>query len=153
MQNVNNFNKIRGIMKMACYCLFNSVLNKLLHIVVYILSTRQNNSIYRNDPVQKFTHPWILIICVRDPRLFLYLVIVESLVGLEQFNCLLFSRKKNPLLHMLWFPIELSRDITEISPLWGTSSLQPFLKSYWLTPVKWLANCRKACKYGELETV
>ncbi len=35
----------------------------------------------------------------------------------------------------------------------GTSSLQPFLKSYWLTPVKWLANCRKACKYGELETV
>ncbi len=35
----------------------------------------------------------------------------------------------------------------------GTSSLQPFLKSYWLTPVKWLANCRKACKYDELETV
>ncbi len=35
----------------------------------------------------------------------------------------------------------------------GTSSLQPFLKSYWLTPVKRLANCRKACKYDELETV
>ncbi len=35
----------------------------------------------------------------------------------------------------------------------GTPSLQPFLKSYWLTPVKWLANCRKACKYDELETV
>ncbi len=27
----------------------------------------------------------------------------------------------------------------------GTPSFQPFLKSYWLTPVKWLANCREAC--------
>ncbi len=32
----------------------------------------------------------------------------------------------------------------------GTPSLQPFLKTYWLTPAKWLANCREACKY-ELE--
>ncbi len=32
---------------------------------VYIYSTRQNNnSIYKNDPVQKFTYPWILILCV-----------------------------------------------------------------------------------------
>ncbi len=37
MQNVNNFNKITGIMKIACYCLFNTVLNKLFHITdVYI---------------------------------------------------------------------------------------------------------------------
>ncbi len=66
MQNVNNLNKIRGIMKIACYCLFNTVLNKLFHITdVYIFSTRQNNNwIYKNDPVQKFTHPWILILCV-----------------------------------------------------------------------------------------
>ncbi len=35
----------------------------------------------------------------------------------------------------------------------GTPSLQPFLKSYWLTPVKWLANCRKACKYDELDSI
>ncbi len=27
----------------------------------------------------------------------------------------------------------------------GTPSFQPFLKSYWLTPVKWLANCREVC--------
>ncbi len=27
MQNVNHFNKISGIMKIACYCLFNTVLN------------------------------------------------------------------------------------------------------------------------------
>ncbi len=33
----------------------------------------------------------------------------------------------------------------------GTPSLQPFLKTYWLTPVQWLANCREACKYDELE--
>ncbi len=33
----------------------------------------------------------------------------------------------------------------------GTPPLQPFLKSYWLTAVNWLANCRKACKYDELE--
>ncbi len=66
MQNVNNFDKIRGIMKIASYCLFNTVLNKLFHITdVYIFSTRQNNNwIYKNDPVQKFTYPWILILCV-----------------------------------------------------------------------------------------
>ncbi len=33
------------------------------------------------------------------------------------------------------FPFKLSRDITEITPLWETPSLQPFLKTYWLTPV------------------
>ncbi len=39
-QNVNNWNKIRGIMKIACYCLFSTVLNKLFHITdVYIYST------------------------------------------------------------------------------------------------------------------
>ncbi len=35
----------------------------------------------------------------------------------------------------LAFPFKLSRDITEITPLWETPSLQPFLKTYWLTPV------------------
>ncbi len=93
-ENVNNFNKIREIIKIACYCLFNTVPNKLFHMItdIYIFSTRQNNNwIYKNDPVQKFTHPWILILCcfLDDPRLFFCVVIVvhESLVGSEQFNC------------------------------------------------------------------
>ncbi len=51
------------------------------------------------------------------------------------------------------FPFELSRDITENSPLW---ELLPFNLSW--SPIgsrqsRWLANCRKACKYDELETV
>ncbi len=50
---------------MAFYCLFNTALNNLFHITDgYIYSTRQNNCIYKNDPVQKFTYPWILILCV-----------------------------------------------------------------------------------------
>ncbi len=53
-------------MKIACYFSFSTVLNKLFHIIdVYIYSTRQNNNwIYKNDPIQKFTCPWILILCV-----------------------------------------------------------------------------------------
>ncbi len=40
MQNVNNFIKIRWIMKIACYCLFNTVLNKLSHkICLYKIIT------------------------------------------------------------------------------------------------------------------
>ncbi len=56
MQNVNHF------IKFTCYCLFNTVLNKLFHITdVFIFSTRQNNNwIYKKWPVQKFTYPWIL---------------------------------------------------------------------------------------------
>ncbi len=106
---VNKFNKIWGIMKIAYYCLFNTVLNKLFHIAhVYIFSTKQNNNwIYKNEPGQKFTYPWILIICVflDDPLMFFCLGIVvhESLVGSEQFNCLLFFRKVLQLLHINWF--------------------------------------------------
>ncbi len=86
MQNVNNFNKIRGIMKIACYCLFNTVLNRLFLITDVYISTRQNNNwIYKNDPVQKFTYPWILILCrfLDDPWLsFCFGIVVhESLVG------------------------------------------------------------------------
>ncbi len=66
-------------MKIACYFLFSAVLNKLFHIKdVDIYSTRQNNNrIYKNDPIQKFTYPWILL-ChfLDDTRLFLYCVIV-----------------------------------------------------------------------------
>ncbi len=52
-------------MKIACYCLFNTVLNKLFHSTdVYIFSTRQNNnSINKNVPVQKFTHPYLNTVC------------------------------------------------------------------------------------------
>ncbi len=44
------------------FFLFSNVLNKLFHITdVCIYSTRQNNNwIYENYPIQKFTHPWIL---------------------------------------------------------------------------------------------
>ncbi len=95
LQNVNNWNKIRGFMKIACYFLFSTVLDKLFHITdVYIYSTRQNNNwIYKNDPIQKFTYPWILILCViswmiHDCFYILYMIVVhESLVCPEQFNC------------------------------------------------------------------
>ncbi len=45
-------------MEIACYFLFSTVLNKLFHITdVYIYSTSQNNNwIYKNDPIQKFTY-------------------------------------------------------------------------------------------------
>ncbi len=110
MQNVNNFNKIGGIMKIACYCLLNTVLNKLFQITdVYILSTRQNNNwIYKKWPRSKVYIPLNLItMChfLDDPQLFLCFVIVahESLVGPEQLNCLLFFRKILQLLYILWF--------------------------------------------------
>ncbi len=86
--------------------LFSTLLNKLFHITdVYIFSTRQNNNwIYKNDLVQKFTYPWILILwCfLDDPRLSVCVVIVvhESLVGSEQF--LLFFRTILQLRHILW---------------------------------------------------
>ncbi len=51
---------------------------------------------------------------------------------------------------LLGFPLELSRDITENFSVMGTPSLQPFLKSYWLTPVNdWpiVAKHAIACKY------
>ncbi len=48
-----------GIMKIACYCLFNTVLNKLFPITdVYIFSTRQNNNwIYKKWPRSKVYIP------------------------------------------------------------------------------------------------
>ncbi len=110
MQNINNFNKIRGIMKMACYCLGNTVLNKLFHITdVYIYSKRQNNNwIHKKWPCSKVYIPLNLnTMChfLDDPRLLFCFVIVvhESLVGPEQLNCLLFFRKILQLLHIIWF--------------------------------------------------
>ncbi len=57
---------IREIMKIACYFSFDTVLNKLFHLTdVHIYCIRQNNNlIYKNDPIQKFTYPWILILSV-----------------------------------------------------------------------------------------
>ncbi len=49
--NVNYFTKIRGIIQNACYCLFSTDPNKRFH------------KDYKNDPVQKFTHPWFLTLC------------------------------------------------------------------------------------------
>ncbi len=107
---VNNFNKIWELMKIACYFLFSTVLNTLFNITdVYISSTRKNNNwIYINDPVQKFTYPWILIHCVvswmvHDCFFCFVIVVHESCVGPEQLNCLLFFRKIPQLMHILWF--------------------------------------------------
>ncbi len=62
MCNMLIIEKIRGIMKIACYFLFSTILNKLFHITdVYIYSTRQNNNwINKKYPIQKFTYPWIM---------------------------------------------------------------------------------------------
>ncbi len=97
-------------MQNACYCLFSTDLNKIFHMKdVYMQSTRENNSwIYKNDPVQKFTYTWFLILCcyLNDSELcFFCLVIVvhESLVCPEQLKCLLFFRKIIQVPQILWF--------------------------------------------------
>ncbi len=64
--------------------------------------------IYKNDPVQKFTPPWFLILCcsLNDPQLCVFCLVIvvhESLVCPEQLNCLLFFRKILQLPQILWF--------------------------------------------------
>ncbi len=102
---MQNFNKIRGIIKMACYCLFNTVLNKLFHLTdIYIFSTRQNNNwVYKYDTAQKFAHPWILILYVVSTAVFLFCDSCSSLVP-SQFNCLPFFRKKPGSCTFFGFP-------------------------------------------------
>ncbi len=109
MQNVNNWKNKRDHEKCMLFFI-RTVLNKLFHITdVYIYSTRQNNNwIYKKWLHSKVYIPLNLnTMChfLDDPRLFLYFVIVdyESLVGPEQFNCLLFFRKILQLLLILWF--------------------------------------------------
>ncbi len=53
---VNNFNKIRGIMKITCYCLFNTV---TWDVFIYSPQDKIINEFIK-WPVQKFTYPWIL---------------------------------------------------------------------------------------------
>ncbi len=60
-------------------------------------------------------------------------------------------KKNAPVTVVTSVPWERERDITENFSVMGTPSLQPFLNTYWLTPVQWLANCCEACKYDELE--
>ncbi len=45
------------------------------------------------------------------------------------------TRENAPVTMVTSVPWKRERDITEITPLWETPSLQPFLKTYWLTPV------------------
>ncbi len=96
-------------MKIACIFLFSTVLNKPFQITdVYIYSTKTNNTEFIKMTPFKSLHTLNLnTMChfLDDPRLFSYFVIVvhESLVGPEQFNCLLFFRKILQLLHILWF--------------------------------------------------
>ncbi len=58
--------------------------------------------------------------------------------------------KTSPVTVVTSVPWERERDITENFSVMGTPSLQPFLKSYWLTPVNdWpiVAKHAIACKY------
>ncbi len=48
-------------------------------------------------------------------------------------------------------PLQAFTRITEKLFVLGTPSLQPFLKSYWLTPVQLTGQLSRACKYDELE--
>ncbi len=55
-----------------------------------ILSTRENNSwIYKNDPVQKFTYTWFLILCcyLNDPQL-CFSFSSHKLFGFPAFLCI-----------------------------------------------------------------
>ncbi len=51
--------------KSMLFLWFSTDLNKIFNIkYIYIWSTRENNSwIYQNDPVQKCTYTWFLILC------------------------------------------------------------------------------------------
>ncbi len=51
------------------------------------------------------------------------------------------------------FPFELSRDITENFSLMGTPSLQPFLKTYWLTPVQMTGQLSQSMQIRTREAV
>ncbi len=73
------------------YCFF---ICMLFHIIdFYIYSTRQNNNwIYKNHPIQKFTYPWILILCViswmiQDCFYILWLLFMSPLLVLSSSVC------------------------------------------------------------------
>ncbi len=97
MQNLNNFNKIRGIMKIVCYYLFNTVLNKQFNITdVYIYSPQDKiiTEFIKNDPVQKFTYPWKLNnLCCLDPINWIFLCKRQKQVQSSFFNLLSSSFK------------------------------------------------------------
>ncbi len=82
MQNVNNF-----IMKIACYCLFNTVLNKMSHNrCLYIL----HNTITEFIKMTPFKPLNLNTVCrflmIHDSFWFM-IAFHESRVGPEQFNC------------------------------------------------------------------
>ncbi len=80
-----------------------------MHVIVYLVLTWIKYSIsHKNDPVQKFTYTWFLILCcyLNDPQLCFFclvIVVLESLVCPEQLNCLLFFRKILQFPQILWF--------------------------------------------------
>ncbi len=55
------------------------------------------------------------------------------------------------LVYLTMVPLQAFTRITEKLFVLGTPSLQPFLKSYWLTPVQLTGQLSRACKYDELE--
>ncbi len=86
--------------------LFRIRLNKLFHIIDVYIYTPQDKIItefIKNDPFQKCTYPWILILCViswviHDCFYILWCLFMSPLLFPEQFN-----RKILQLLHLLWF--------------------------------------------------
>ncbi len=72
LQSVDYFTKVRRIIQNACYYLFSTDQNKIFHIkYVYISPSPQFFFwIYKSDPIQKFTSPWLLILCcnLNDPN-------------------------------------------------------------------------------------
>ncbi len=51
------------------------------------------------------------------------------------------------------FPFELPRDITENFSVMGTPSLQPFLKTYWPTPVQMTGQLSRSMQIRAREAV
>ncbi len=143
---VKNCNKIRGIMKIACYCLFNTVLDKLFHITdVYIFSTRQNNWIYKKWHRSKVYTPLNLNNLCRFLMIHDYFCVVivvhESLVCSEQLNWAVLQ--KNPpapaqslvfqhLLHIWTLSNSDCMILRSIFSHWGThTQLLYKVDTYW----------------------
>ncbi len=88
---------------------------------MFTCTPRQNNNwIYKNDPVQKFTYPWILILCIFLDDVFnIFSDTCLSWAGISSSSCTFFgfpasSACLNPLQHWLYdFEIHLLTQLRE----------------------------------------
>ncbi len=67
------------------------------------------------------------------------------------FVCILTLPQNAPVTMVTSVPWKRERDITEITPLWENSFPPTFPEDLLAHASQWLANCREACKYDELE--